>query len=119
MLVGLPSIFFKRKPQDVDAAVQGRDVFNEKPPEEEVVDEAAAAAKALPAAAILHTSLGDITLRLHGEAVPRTVENFSTHAKNGYFDSVIFHRVIRDFMIQTGALLQRRHFDQKQTTVDV
>jgi peptidylprolyl isomerase domain and WD repeat-containing protein 1 len=34
--------------------------------------------------------------------VPRTIENFTTHAKNGYYDGVIFHRVIKGFMIQTG-----------------
>ena len=80
-------------------------MFNEKPPEEELaVAPEAAAAAALPAAATLHTSLGDITVKLHGEKVPKTVENFVTHARNGYFDGIIFHRVIKDFMIQTGPL---------------
>ena len=84
--------------------LQGRDVFNEKPTEEEALaDPAAAARAALPAAATLHTSLGDITARLHGEAAPKTVENFTTHARNGYYDGVLFHRVIKDFMLQTGA----------------
>ena len=83
--------------------LQGRDVFNEKPPEEELADAADAAPRAaLPPAAVLHTSRGDVMLRLHGEAVPKTVENFVTHARNGYFDGHIFHRVIKDFMIQTG-----------------
>ena len=84
--------------------VQGRDVFNEKPAEEEIIDEAATAAAVLPAAATLHTTLGDIVIKLQGELCPRTVENFSTHAKNGYFDSILFHRIIKNFMIQTGAL---------------
>ena len=84
--------------------MQGRDVFNEKPPEEELVAPAdAAPAVQLPAAATLHTDRGDITLQLHGEKVPRTVENFATHARRGYFDGVLFHRVIKNFMIQTGA----------------
>jgi peptidylprolyl isomerase domain and WD repeat-containing protein 1 len=83
--------------------LQGRDVFNERPPEEEALQDPEALARAaLPPAAVLHTSLGDITLRLHNEAVPKTVENFTTHAKNGYYENVIFHRVIKDFMIQTG-----------------
>jgi peptidylprolyl isomerase domain and WD repeat-containing protein 1 len=45
---------------------------------------------------------GDITLRLFPDECPRTVENFTTHATNGYYDNVIFHRVIKGFMLQTG-----------------
>ena len=52
--------------------------------------------------AIMHTSMGDICLRFFPEAAPKTVENFLTHAKNGYYDGLIFHRVIEDFMIQGG-----------------
>lgn len=51
---------------------------------------------------IVHTNLGDFTLELFPEVAPKTVENFVTHAKNGYYDGVIFHRVIEDFMIQGG-----------------
>lgn len=50
----------------------------------------------------VHTKLGDFTLELFPEVAPKTVENFVTHAKNGYYDGVIFHRVIEDFMIQGG-----------------
>ena len=49
-----------------------------------------------------HTNLGDFTLELFPEVAPKTVENFVTHAKNGYYNGVIFHRVIEDFMIQGG-----------------
>ncbi len=52
--------------------------------------------------AIMHTSMGDISLRLFPEAAPKTVENFVTHAKDGYYNGLIFHRVIEDFMIQGG-----------------
>ncbi|MCL2702695.1 MAG: peptidylprolyl isomerase [Defluviitaleaceae bacterium] len=52
--------------------------------------------------AVIKTSMGDITIRLFPEAAPKAVENFTTHAKNGYYDGVIFHRVIEDFMLQTG-----------------
>ena len=52
--------------------------------------------------AILHTSMGDITLRFFPEYAPKTVENFLTLAKDGKYDGVTFHRVINDFMIQTG-----------------
>ena len=50
----------------------------------------------------VHTNLGDFTLELFPEVSPKTVENFVTHAKNGYYNGVIFHRVIEDFMIQGG-----------------
>ena len=52
--------------------------------------------------AIMHTSKGDICIRLFPEAAPKAVENFTTHAKNGYYDGLTFHRVIEDFMIQGG-----------------
>ncbi len=52
--------------------------------------------------AILHTSLGDISIRFFPEAAPKAVENFITHAKDGYYDGLTFHRVIQDFMIQGG-----------------
>ena len=52
--------------------------------------------------AVMHTNMGDITLRLYPEVAPKTVENFLTHAKNGYYNGLIFHRVIKDFMIQGG-----------------
>lgn len=51
---------------------------------------------------IMHTSKGDISIRLFPEAAPKAVENFVTHAKEGYYDGLIFHRVIEDFMIQGG-----------------
>ncbi len=52
--------------------------------------------------AVMHTNHGDISLRLFPEQAPKAVENFVTHAKNGYYDGLIFHRVIKDFMIQGG-----------------
>ena len=52
--------------------------------------------------AILHTNMGDITVRFFPEEAPKAVENFLTLAKNGYYDGITFHRVIEDFMIQAG-----------------
>lgn len=52
--------------------------------------------------ALMHTSMGDIRMKLFPEQAPKAVENFVTHAKNGYYDGLKFHRVIRDFMIQGG-----------------
>ncbi|MET3559079.1 peptidyl-prolyl cis-trans isomerase A (cyclophilin A) [Streptococcus rupicaprae] len=51
---------------------------------------------------LMHTSAGDITIKLFPEYAPLAVENFLTHAKEGYYDGVIFHRVIQGFMIQGG-----------------
>ena len=48
--------------------------------------------------AVIKTNRGDMTFVL----APKAVENFITHAKNGYYDGLIFHRVIQDFMIQGG-----------------
>ena len=45
---------------------------------------------------------GAIKVKFFEDVAPKAVENFLTHAKNGYYDGVIFHRVINDFMIQTG-----------------
>lgn len=52
--------------------------------------------------AIMHTTAGDITLELNAKATPITVNNFVWLAKKGFYDGVIFHRVIKDFMIQSG-----------------
>ena len=46
--------------------------------------------------------MGDIHMRLYPEECPKTVENFTTHCRNGYYDNLLFHRVIKGFMIQTG-----------------
>ncbi len=52
--------------------------------------------------AIMHTSMGDISIRFFPEAAPKAVENFTDLAKQGYYDGLTFHRVIADFMIQGG-----------------
>ena len=52
--------------------------------------------------AILHTSMGDIRIKLFPDEAPKAVENFTTHAGNGYYDGLKFHRVIKNFMIQGG-----------------
>lgn len=52
--------------------------------------------------AILHTTEGDIEIDLHASRTPLTVNNFVTLAQKGFYDGTIFHRVIKDFMIQGG-----------------
>lgn len=52
--------------------------------------------------AVIKTNRGDMTFVLFPEIAPKAVENFVTHAKDGYYDGLIFHRIIKDFMIQGG-----------------
>jgi peptidyl-prolyl cis-trans isomerase B (cyclophilin B) len=52
--------------------------------------------------ALIKTNRGDINIQLFPELAPKTVQNFVELAKKGYYDGIIFHRVIPDFMIQGG-----------------
>ena len=93
---------------------ENRDVFNERPTREEQTIASATAAIGngrnrggdssafKHTNATLHTTLGDIQLTLYTELVPKTCKNFVGLAKKGYYDGVIFHRIIKKFMIQTG-----------------
>ncbi|MCK5894674.1 MAG: peptidyl-prolyl cis-trans isomerase [Endozoicomonadaceae bacterium] len=51
---------------------------------------------------ILHTTFGDITLKLDADKAPGTVKNFLEYVKKGHYDNTVFHRVINGFMIQCG-----------------
>ena len=52
--------------------------------------------------ATMSTNHGDITIELFDEAAPKTVKNFMDLAGDGFYDGLVFHRVIKDFMIQGG-----------------
>ena len=52
--------------------------------------------------ATMKTNMGEIKIKLFPQFAPKAVENFVTHSKNGYYNGLIFHRVIPDFMIQGG-----------------
>src|SRR5258706_15509599 len=52
--------------------------------------------------ATLHTNHGPIAVELFDDDAPKTVENFTKLARDGFYDGVVFHRVIPDFMIQGG-----------------
>ena len=101
---GLGKIRFYMFTNDTAPSKNSRDVQNEKP--RDLAQQAQKAIetgpKRLASTAVLHTSYGDIHLRLFPDVAPKAVENFTAHSRNGYYNNVIFHRVIRKFMIQTG-----------------
>lgn len=51
---------------------------------------------------MINTSLGEIHAEIYPKSCPKTCENFLTHIKNKYYDNCLFHRVVKQFMIQTG-----------------
>jgi len=53
---------------------------------------------------VLETSMGRIVMELNREKAPRTVANFIAHVNGGFYDGLIFHRVMKDFVIQAGLL---------------
>lgn len=71
-------------------------------PVDEPADEPAAQQPAYQTTAIMTTNHGEITIGLYDEKAPETAKNFIELSKAGKYDGVIFHRVIKDFMIQTG-----------------
>ncbi|PIA18196.1 peptidyl-prolyl cis-trans isomerase cyp15 [Coemansia reversa NRRL 1564] len=93
---------FTRSEPDYTTQNGDRDVFNEKPTREEVSLAMAPVKKQIAKSAILRTTLGDIRLALFPEHAPKAVENFVVHSRSGFYNGVIFHRVIKRFMIQTG-----------------
>ncbi len=99
-------LFTRREPEQNetdDGNIIERDIFNEKPTKEELAMAMTKMVnKRLGKSAVIHTTKGDIFIRLFHEECPKTVENFTMHSKNGYYNSCIFHRVIKGFMIQTG-----------------
>ncbi len=61
----------------------------------------------------LETSLGNIVIELNDRAAPKTVENFISYVKNGFYNGTVFHRVIKGFMIQGGGFTE--NMEQKAT----
>jgi hypothetical protein len=95
-------LFSRRGPAEEDEEGPGRDVLNERPVVDAAEASAAARKKTLPTLAVLHTTAGDVRIRLFPQLTPKTYENFAGHASSGYYEQLVFHRVIRGFMIQTG-----------------
>jgi peptidylprolyl isomerase domain and WD repeat-containing protein 1 len=98
---GFAKVRFYMFTNDEEISKSERDVQNEKPRQGAQKEQEVQKAET-GSAAVLHTTYGDISLRLFPEAAPKAVENFVTHAKNGYYNNTIFHRVIRKFMIQVS-----------------
>ena len=65
----------------------------------------------------MSTTSGDVVLELNAAAAPKTVENFMTYVKDGFFNGTIFHRVISNFMIQGGGFT--KDFQKKSTKAPV
>lgn len=65
----------------------------------------------------LHTNFGAITLKLDAEKAPKTVENFIAYVEAGHYDGTIFHRVIKNFMIQGGGFTP--NMQQKETRAQI
>ena len=64
----------------------------------DVKKETAKTAKSATPIVVLETNVGKIELKLYPKVAPKAVENFVTHVKNGYYNGLIFHRVIKDFI---------------------
>ncbi len=62
---------------------------------------------------MIKTSMGDIEVELFNDKAPATVKNFLSYADKGFYNGTIFHRVIKDFMIQGGGFDEK--FNQKDT----
>ena len=90
---------------DDNISKSDRDVHNEKPRNLNAAKKAQEEAEKesrMANAATIHTTMGDIHIRMFPQRAPKAVENFTVHSKNNYYNNIIFHRVIRKFMIQTG-----------------
>ena len=67
---------------------------------------------------VLHTNHGDIKLELDHDKAPKTAANFEQYVKEGFYDGVIFHRVINNFMIQGGGFEPGMHQKKTRETIE-
>ena len=66
----------------------------------------------------LHTNFGVISIELDHEKAPITAANFEQYVKDGFYDGVIFHRVIRGFMVQGGGMDADMKEKQTRATIE-
>jgi len=97
--------------ENEEQAVLARDVLNEAPDASDLLQASHLGQNDNPDAhvnlttatkAILRTTHGDISIKLFPKETPKTIQNFIGHAQSGYYDNIIFHRIIPGFMVQTG-----------------
>ena len=95
-------LFTRNEPKEDETL--GRDVFNEKPKQDlsHLASKATKAALPTSSTAILQTTKGDIFIELFPNEAPKAVESFVTHSRNKFYEGIVFHRIIRNFMLQTG-----------------
>jgi peptidylprolyl isomerase domain and WD repeat-containing protein 1 len=99
---GVGKVRFYMFTNEEEISKSERDIQNEKPVNSNARKAVERKVTETGTAAIIHTTYGDIHIRLFPDAAPKAVENFVTHSKRGYYNNTIFHRVIRKFMIQCG-----------------
>ncbi|KAF3768894.1 hypothetical protein M406DRAFT_62908 [Cryphonectria parasitica EP155] len=100
---GVGKVRFYMFTNEQDISKSSRDIQNERLTQESKKAKVVKEEKAeTGTAAVIHTTYGDIHIRLFSDAAPKAVENFVTHSKRGYYNNTIFHRVIQKFMIQCG-----------------
>jgi peptidyl-prolyl cis-trans isomerase B (cyclophilin B) len=98
----LPPLEFKRATEKDIADLEKKKVEGKKSMEEAVKDIEQSKKEATENYILFETTLGNIKLELYPDVAPRTVANFIKLVKDGFYNRIIFHRVIPDFMIQTG-----------------
>lgn len=112
-LASSPASDYSRAPQEqtknVQPPTENPIILNEEPTSTKATEEDQAQENLMEkySEAILRTNLGDITLAFYSEESPKTVENFMKLAQSGFYDGVKFHRVIKNFMIQSGDPLSK------------
>lgn len=95
-------LFTQREPDIESTYGISRDILNEKPTSKEIQQINEIDKKELPENAIIDTSHGEIYIKLYPNECPKTIKNFVGLAKNGFYDNLIFHKVVKNFVIQTG-----------------
>jgi peptidylprolyl isomerase domain and WD repeat-containing protein 1 len=96
-------LFTQREPIERVSDITARDICNERESENKIITKKKEKThEILNSNIVIYTSKGEIWIELYSKECPRTIENLITHAKNGFYRGLIFHRVIKGFMIQTG-----------------
>ena len=99
-----PNVTIPTTTPDAASSTTPEPVAESKPAEQVAAVAAATPESATPASdvEVIHTSMGDIAVKLYVKDAPNTVANFKKLASSGFYDGVKFHRVIKGFMIQGG-----------------